>query len=577
MVIKVKALTTITKDYQKVREQLGGIADNFALMHAGREMIHAPKKSNIICNLGIYDGCTLHLTYEFLVHVKVEGKELPQSYTVGVKATDDLDTFSLRVATLLEVDPASVTFHYDGRLLVKDDIANFSDTLVIEVIFHAIRIHVLTTCGFRYTVNLSRTQTIRDIFQEIYKQIDYDYKGSSVQFRDRKLPRHICLSDTPLDDLNTVYLVTPSDVVMKDKSLLPRDLFTNDKNDTDKIFPFPQQWLPKEVIIIYALEAYCRDLPLRAEVLDYIPAYIKKSVLYMYHPLRYKKKCSHRHVIEISDIFKRAGCRQWVDDDQQEYHSYARIKAVPNNFEPFMPEYLVRDHLVSSPWTHKRLNEVLHGYAPEFLWFLAIYPGDDYIIGAGYMKIRVPPLELRVTGMRPVRLYHYARFMCVPHALLAGIIYCSNNCNAGCRELYTPIKHALICSVEELSTAGWKTQHSKIQTLMEQHLPWIGRPTIYCCRTSNKRKRHLEIEDVCQMRMEYPLLLWLTVPTGQKHAVCVVDDIILDPAVKYPLKLCVNSFHWISEVGMCTIEVGMHFKNCAHRTKQLELRRLVMH
>ena len=63
---------------------------------------------------------------------------------------------------------------------------------------------------------------------------------------------------------------------------------------------------------------------------------------------------------------------------------------------------------------------------------------------------------------------------------------------------------------------------------------------------------------------------------GPKHAICVVDDLIFDPACRHPLKLNIQVLNWIAEVKYW-FDIGLHFTNPLEHVKRAQMRQYIHH
>ena len=89
-----------------------------------------------------------------------------------------------------------------------------------------------------------------------------------------------------------------------------------------------------------------------------------------------------------------------------------------------------------------------------------------------------------------------------------------------------------------------------LQTLMKQHLPKIGRATVFGKRLAKHKIRLLSLEALLHAKTTYPMTV---IPRckdgGTQHAVCVVDNLVFDSTQEVALKLQLETFEWICKIN----------------------------
>ena len=143
--------------------------------------------------------------------------------------------------------------------------------------------------------------------------------------------------------------------------------------------------------------------------------------------------------------------------------------------------------------------------------------------------------------------------------------------------MYTNAKNDLISCADRFVGAPLESQYQSLKTIMEGNIPCIGRPRVYEWRRHGKSTGRLPWTTIYNWESPNPLLLLLTCDSNHKHAICVVDDVVFDPAVKYPMKLIPATLDWISEVAGCKILMGLHFNETGNGAKKRILRECRKH
>ena len=130
---------------------------------------------------------------------------------------------------------------------------------------------------------------------------------------------------------------------------------------------------------------------------------------------------------------------------------------------------------------------------------------------------------------------------CLSHSLASALFYCDN-------KRFRIASEGLVHLGLTIAGQPFDTQITKLRMYMEDHVPIIGRPTLYGRRpNSHKRKlRMLTWDEILFDCTPFPTVVIPRLPCGSAtHAFCVVDDLIFDSTTPKALKLCRDSVKWL--------------------------------
>ena len=126
---------------------------------------------------------------------------------------------------------------------------------------------------------------------------------------------------------------------------------------------------------------------------------------------------------------------------------------------------------------------------------LSWFPGIDFTPGSGYARKCTPPMDLRVPAIVQIHLQG-ERDVCVPYALLNALIYCSRTCPRENIHLYTTAKQELIRQAHQFPNTTIDTQYQMLKSIMEGHIPCIGRPKVYNYQRKGKSTARITWKEI---------------------------------------------------------------------------------
>ena len=173
-------------------------------------------------------------------------------------------------------------------------------------------------------------------------------------------------------------------------------------------------------------------------------------------------------------------------------------------------------------------------FHPVFLRLVRVSNGEFLKIPLGDANEDVAPKELESTV--ETNYVQLDKSFCLYYSMASALHYCG--CKAAGREVFNHAK--------KYQHADADTQITKLIELMEKNVPSIGRCMKYNVRTSKKKKRNLELAELCETKTPYPtIVVPQCVDGGINHAVTVVDDLVFDATQSNALKLKEETFEWI--------------------------------
>jgi hypothetical protein len=127
---------------------------------------------------------------------------------------------------------------------------------------------------------------------------------------------------------------------------------------------------------------------------------------------------------------------------------------------------------------------------------------------------------------------------CLTHSLASALFYCGFKIGG----------EGLVSLGKTIWNKHAEEQLSRVRNYMEEHVPLIGRVTLFGIRphSHTRKMRRMTWDDLLMKVTPYPTLVVPVLPTGAAtHAFCVVDDLIFDSTTQFALKLCMDSVIWL--------------------------------
>lgn len=135
----------------------------------------------------------------------------------------------------------------------------------------------------------------------------------------------------------------------------------------------------------------------------------------------------------------------------------------------------------------------------------------------------------------------HANPFCLSHSLASALFYCDS-------QKFRIASEGLVQLGRTITGIHFDAQIKKVRDYMEEHVPLLGRPTLYGRRpnTHSRKLRQITWDELLLNVTPFPTLVIPKLPTGEAtHAFCVVDDLIFDSTTPYALKLCRDSVKWL--------------------------------
>ena len=150
---------------------------------------------------------------------------------------------------------------------------------------------------------------------------------------------------------------------------------------------------------------------------------------------------------------------------------------------------------------------------------------------------------------------------CLSHSMASALFYCDD-------ERFRIASEGLVQLGLMIAGRPFDTQIKKLREYMEDHVPLIGRPTLFGRRpNSHKRKlRVLTWDEILLDITPFPTVVIPRLPCGlATHAFCVVDDLIFDSTTPKALKLCLDSIKWLFREVLPEVYQVLRFNRKSHQ------------
>jgi len=130
---------------------------------------------------------------------------------------------------------------------------------------------------------------------------------------------------------------------------------------------------------------------------------------------------------------------------------------------------------------------------------------------------------------------------CLSHSLASALFYCDSR-------LFRLASEGLVDLGKSIAGIHFDAQIKHVRDYMENHVPILGRPTLFGRRpnTHLRKLRHISWDELLLNITPFPTLVIPKLPSGRAtHAFCVVDDLIFDSTTPTALKLCRDAVKWL--------------------------------
>ena len=138
----------------------------------------------------------------------------------------------------------------------------------------------------------------------------------------------------------------------------------------------------------------------------------------------------------------------------------------------------------------------------------------------------------------------HANPYCLSHSLASALFYCdSQNFRIASEGLVQ-----LGQMITGIPGIHFDAQIKMVREYMAEHVPLLGRPTLYGRRpnTHLRKLRRITWDELLLNVTPFPTVVIPRLPSGEAtHAFCVVDDLIFDSTTPFALRLCRDSVTWL--------------------------------